>query len=751
MTTNHVPNSKRREESDAKIINAAIKDFGIYGYSHCSISQIAKDAGVSPGLITNRYASKEELFEHAFYHSFKEINIDNSKISEGKDFLIESIKSIVELYSKNTDIFSFMTMIYVGYDLPECFKIRAKEEFKSTEVYNLFCKAQNDGILQKGDIIKLVDVFLAHAYIQIGICKRYGVEIPSNDYFLSAILSENIDEDEFYNRQLMNVLLKEFQSTWLIKVNDLTLKIYKYDEDKAVPNSVQIAQNIKTYNEARLWYIENYVAEQSREKMLEETKIENVISKVKYGNSFFVEYIRTFGEEQNYNQLCFDKVINRKGDTEYISMGFRNIDTTKKAELDELTGLLTRRSFFDKAEEILKNNPDKHYDIVMSDIIDFKKINETYGVKTADMILKWQGEYLGAFMSETLLVGRYGGDQMVMFGEHDQIEEKISPKSKAVFAKAEKENGLPSTIVKLGIYLNVRKDKSVVSSCDRAHTALNSIKYHYSKDIAYYNDEIRNQMEKQRRIEESMNESLENNDFKVYYQPKHDAKTGKLVGAEALIRWVHPKYGFMSPADFIPLFEQNGFIVKSDQYVWDRTCENLKKWKNRQVNTVPISVNASRLTMLREDLIDIMKQSIKDNDLLPNQLHVEITETLMTENTEALVEVLNKIREFGCEVELDDFGSGYSSLNVLSTFPIDILKLDMSFLQQFGDEKRTVVLESCIDMAQKLGFTTVSEGVELERQKDVLGKLGVDMIQGYYYSKPLPEDEFERYLLEHQA
>jgi len=557
-----------------------------------------------------------------------------------------------------------------------------------------------------------------------------------------------MDKDHI-EKSLFHIFLKEFQAVWLIKLEDLSIEIYTSDYNKIIPDSVKKASIIKNYEEARHWYIDNYVVEHSRNRLLIQTDMEYILTMLGQGESFYVDYGRINGEVVNYNQLYYDKISEADNDTpEYVIMGFRSIDITKKAELDELTGLLTRKVFFARAEELLMENPDVQYDLEISDIVDFKKINETYGVSEADKILKWIANYLLKHMDDNFLIGRYGSDQFVVMAPHKLVQNVLEEAAFSEFINTMNDANIPKCDVKFGIYENVPHDKSIISSCDKALIALNSIKGRYGKFKARYNETIGNNIDKQRRIEGTMRKALEENQFKVYYQPKHDAKTGKIVGAEALIRWIHPEYGFMSPADFIPLFEQNGFIEQIDSFVWRKTCENLRIWKNKGIQTVPVSVNASRLSLIKDNLVEDMVESTKLYELPASDLHIEVTETLMTENTDYLVDILNKLREVGFSIELDDFGSGYSSLNVLSTFPIDILKLDMSFLQQFGDIKRSVVLESCIGMAQRLGFKTVSEGVELEEQKEFLDELGVDTIQGYYYSKPLPEDEFEKYLLE---
>jgi len=554
---------------------------------------------------------------------------------------------------------------------------------------------------------------------------------------------------EYIKNELITVLCKDFQSVWLIKTKDLSLEIFFTENNKAAPGAVSKALDIKSYDDAREWYINTCVAESSRRKLTEQTPIEHVLAEVANGKPFCIEYTREVNGKTNFNQLYYDKIDNPdSGKIEYVVMGFRNIDVSKKAEIDDLTGLYIRPVFFRKAEEILSENPDAQYDLIISDIVDFKKINETYGIKVADSILRWEAKYLLSRKYENVLFGRYGGDQIAIFGTHEGILKVISDESKELFYNAEKNNDLPDINIKFGVIQNVDHEKSIISTCDKAHMALNSIKHHYVKDIAFYDSQLMNHVDKQRRIESSMYKSLQDGDFKVYYQPKHEAATGELIGAEALIRWEHPKYGFMSPADFIPLFEQNGFIIESDRYVWDRTCENIRRWQDKGIKMVPISVNGSKLTLLQDNLVKVLRESVVKNNLNPSQLHIEITETIMEDISSEMVDKINMIRDYGIKVELDDFGSGYSSLNALSELPIDILKLDMSFLFNFGDERRLMVLESCIDLAKKLGFTSVSEGVETKEQKELLKELGIDIIQGYYYSKPLPEEAFEEYLKE---
>jgi len=554
-------------------------------------------------------------------------------------------------------------------------------------------------------------------------------------------------KEELINK-ITDCLCSEYQSVWLINTEDMTMRIFEADYETSVPDAITTVDAMNSYPKARDWYVENVVVERDREKVYALSDINTILKNLSENKAYFVEYNRNCAGSMNYNQLCYYKLDTKEGESACILLGFRDIDIRKKAEIDDLTGLYTRQVFFQKAEKMVSENPDVQFDIIMSDIVDFKKVNETYGAHVADKILRWTGKFLSPFMNDDLLIGRYGGDQIVMFGSHEVIKETGNG-TMSHFLTLEKENGLPNVVVKFGVYENINHSVPMVANCDNAHIAVNSIKYQYDQIVAKYDNNLKGKMNTQRKIEDSMHQSLQNGDFKVFYQPKHDAITGKIIGAEALVRWIHPEYGFMSPGDFIPLFEKNGFVVEIDAFVWGKSCENIRKWKDEGIRTVPISVNASKLTFAMPDLITKMQTHVMRNILSPCDLHIEITETLMTENIEELVKKLNTMRLLGYQVELDDFGSGFSSMNALSTLPLDVVKLDMSFMKEFGDEKKSKVLGACINLAKVLGYKTVSEGVETKDQCDVLGFLGVDYIQGYHYSKPLPEEEFKEYLRKH--
>ena len=428
-----------------------------------------------------------------------------------------------------------------------------------------------------------------------------------------------------------------------------------------------------------------------------------------------------------------------------------NAENGSMSELDALTGLYTRQAFFRHAEKIISENPDFKFIITISELEGIKLLNEKDGKQAGDSKLKAVANFLRNSGDPCLLAGRFGGDQFVaLFRQDDDFEKGISMDDVSDVLVTSPSEGVEEVRMRFAIYENVEHDVPVSVICDRALLALQTIRGKYGKRMAKYEEKLLIEHERKERIEECMREALENNQFRVYYQPKHDANTGELTGAEALIRWEHPEYGFMSPGEFIPIFEDNGFITEVDNFVWKKTCENLHKWIEKGLNVVPVSINASKLDFMRPDFFEKLNKASTEMDVPSGLLHIEVTESLFSDQIEELVGILSKCQENGYKIELDDFGSGYSSLNTLSILPLDVVKMDMSLVKAITDFKSMRVFSACINLARSLGLKTVSEGVETKEQMWAIRELGGDVIQGYYYSKPLSEEDFEKYLSTHR-
>ena len=294
-------------------------------------------------------------------------------------------------------------------------------------------------------------------------------------------------------------------------------------------------------------------------------------------------------------------------------------------------------------------------------------------------------------------------------------------------------------VMKWGIYNVEDRSVSIEQICDRALLAARSIKGQYGKYFAIYDDTLRNQLLREQAITDSMESALSQNQFLVYLQPKYRIKDEALVGAEALVRWNHPVWGFLSPAEFIPLFEKNGFITRLDRFVWEKACAVLHDWDERGYYPISVSVNVSRADIYNEDLADTLVKIIEKYDLAPSRLHLEITESAYTENPKQIIDTVTILRELGFVIEMDDFGSGYSSLNMLNDMPIDILKLDMKFIRsEMAKPKSQGILQFIINLARWMNLSVVAEGVETKAQLLRLTEIGCDYVQGYYFAKPMP-------------
>ncbi|WP_079699508.1 EAL domain-containing protein [Provencibacterium massiliense] len=416
-------------------------------------------------------------------------------------------------------------------------------------------------------------------------------------------------------------------------------------------------------------------------------------------------------------------------------------------QYDRLTGLYSKEFFYQRVKETLQQSPEREFDIVCSDIENFKLVNDIFGVPAGDRLLCGVADLYTKFVSGKGICGRFGADHFACLLErHWEYNDKLFVEANALI------NALPNAknvVVKWGIYNIVDRTVPVEQMCDRALLAARSIKGQYGKYFATYDDELRGKLLREQAITEGMEAALAQEQFVVYLQPKYSIKDGGLAGAEALVRWNHPQWGFQHPGEFIPLFERNGFITRLDQYVWEKVCAMLREWEEKGYEPLPVSVNVSRADVYQADLPDILIHLIQKYKLPPSRLHLEITESAYTENPGQIIATVNRLRELGFVIEMDDFGSGYSSLNMLNKMPLDILKLDMNFIQsETAKPADQGILRFIMDLARWMNLSVVAEGVETKTQLERLREIGGDYVQGYYFARPMPKAEFEVLLLE---
>lgn len=410
---------------------------------------------------------------------------------------------------------------------------------------------------------------------------------------------------------------------------------------------------------------------------------------------------------------------------------------------DRTTGLLSKEYFCQQAEKILRSNPDKTYDIICSDVENFKLINDAFGMQGGNKVLKTMG---GICQKSTDSLGgicsRFHADQFVSMIEH--TEGYSDELYEALTAETREKCGFSNIVIKWGIYQTGDRKISVEQMYDWALQGARSIKGQYGRYYAFYDDKLRSEMLRDQAILDCMEEALEQGQFQVKLQPKYKAAGGLFTDAEALVRWCHPEWGMQSPAVFIPLFERNGFITKLDQYVWEKVCQMMQQWDKEGLEPVNISINVSRADVYNVNLVDTLLDLVKRYNIAPKRLHLEITESVYTESPEDIIQNVTRLREKGFVVEMDDFGSGYSSLNMLNRMPMDILKLDMQFIRtemEMPESRRT--LRYIIGLAHWLNLSVVAEGVETKEQLEHLRNLGCDYIQGYYLAKPMDPADFE--------
>lgn len=418
-------------------------------------------------------------------------------------------------------------------------------------------------------------------------------------------------------------------------------------------------------------------------------------------------------------------------------------------KIDSLTGLLNRNglsAWVDEHEEIFTDIEDEKYMVVYFDVQRFKVVNEMYGLAEGDRLLKYIGEVVAGAAGEDGVGCHLDSDRFV-------IVVKRPPDKRDLFVDTLLDEildfDLPFEVsCNAGIYVTTKNFHSADTLVDRAIIAQSLVKGSYTKRFNYYTEELRKNLLTEQEIIGMMRAGLRDEQFVIYYQPQYDHATGKLVGAEALVRWQHPEKGLISPGLFIPVFEKNGFITQLDLYVFEKVCQFLRFCLDEEMVIVPISTNLTRHDFFYPNFIDTLEGIRKKYDIPPEFIRLEITESVALGNSQFINEAMERLHSYGYVVEMDDFGSGYSSLNILKDIDFDIIKLDMRFLENGQDEANRggTILSSVVRMVNWLGVPVIAEGVETVSQANFLKSIGCNYIQGFLYSKPLPEDEYKQHI-----
>ena len=371
-------------------------------------------------------------------------------------------------------------------------------------------------------------------------------------------------------------------------------------------------------------------------------------------------------------------------------------------------------------------------------------INDNYGYRAGDYILISIASILGNIGQKESVVARITGDKFVALYSYTDLNELTELAKNIVYQSKHirRDNDEYYKLALLiGIY-PVQPGDSAITAVDCANIARKNIVDYHLCNYMYYDESMHNTLANQKDIEDSMEDALRNHQFMVYYQPKFDIITKQLIGAEALIRWKRPT-GMVSPAHFIPLFEENGFIVPLDYYVLESVCAFLRARIDAGQKVVPISVNFSRLHLSTDVLPVVIKATLERYNIPPHMIEIEITESALAATEDYQLSILNELRALGCVLAMDDFGSGMSSLNALRSLPFDVLKIDRDFLQsESNSERERIVLSNVVRMAFALDMRVICEGVETVEQEAFLRQIGCNYVQGFLYARPLPEEQF---------
>ena len=461
---------------------------------------------------------------------------------------------------------------------------------------------------------------------------------------------------------------------------------------------------------------------------------------------------KTIDNEIHYFDIEYRKLFDQK--KEYIGFFLNLVDNTEKhlaleqerylATHDTLTGLYNKSHFAVKSAEILKSHPDEEWLLLSSNIKDFKLINDLFGMEKGNEVLKMEAGLLKERCRDGIVYGRIGGDKFAVCMPKARFQEEYFTDAIQTMGQVFN-NDLYHLHIYIGVYeiTDINEDISIM--CDKANFAIKTLNENYARSIAYYNDTILNNTILEKQLVGDFDQALKEKQFCMYLQPQMTSE-GKMLGAEALVRWQHPKRGLIFPGDFIEVFEKTGLIYRLDRFIWELAVQKLARWQQEGHSDLYISVNISTKDFYYMNVYETITALVEKYRIIPSTLKLEITETAIMTGTAGELDMIEQFRKYGFQVEIDDFGSGYSSLNTLKDMDVDVIKIDMGFLRTTKPDrlkKSMSILNTIIALTKTLGLTVITEGVETKEQVAELTQMGCKVYQGYYFSKPIPIKQFE--------
>ena len=560
----------------------------------------------------------------------------------------------------------------------------------------------------------------------------------NNDRFYSTNGKRQIlvADDEMINRELLGEILKRdyevlfaadgSETMAMIRQHQDTLSLVLLDILMPIMSGLEVLRAVK--DDSTLSRIPIIVTTAERETEVESLKLGAI------------DFIPKPYPAVNVILARIQRVIELSEDKDII----------QSTERDELTGLYNKEFFYRYAEQFDQFHKDLEMDAILVDVNHFHMINERYGRAYGDEVLRRIGAHLREMVKDAGgIVCRLDADTFMVYCPHREDYSEIMERASVSLAGDDSAGN--RVRLRMGVYSHADKSIDIERRFDRAKMAADTIKGSATNTIGTYDNQLHQKQLYAEQLIEDFSAAIAEKQFQVYYQPKFDIRpdTPVLTSAEALVRWIHPKLGTISPGLFIPLFEDNGLIQQLDTYVWRETARQIRRWQDTLGYAIPVSVNVSRIDLYDPNLPATLQQVLDENGLQGKDLLLEITESAYTQDSDQIIHTVDELRSKGFQIEMDDFGTGYSSLNMISSLPIDALKLDMQFIRSaFSSGGNTHMLEVIIGIAGYLGVPVIAEGVETEEQLRALKILGCDIVQGYFFSRPVPAPEFEPFILQ---
>lgn len=573
--------------------------------------------------------------------------------------------------------------------------------------------------------------------------RKSGTISHKTEDLLPAIQKEYMD--------IISALSNDITGLYTIDRTKKEVTAYRLSaSDHRIRSGVPLEMGFET---AMARFIRKNVHPDDREKMQESIKLDYIEEELSRNPSFGVHFRSLIKGETHFHFMkCMRNVADSDYDKIIISFSPEDeaiqmqqlVESFREIENDELTRVYTKQAFLYHAKSLIDAWPDDSFSIAVSDVQNFKIYNNIYGEKQGNELLKRIAQYLLENRGSGLCA-RYGEDQFVLLVRNLQRErmEKFINEMQT-FVNSHFPEGI---VINYGIYENVDRSLNVARMCDRAFLALKSIKRNYEQSYAFFDGPVSQQQYKAQMYESRFKHALTHHEFEVWYQPKYNPYTEKIIGAEALVRWRTESGKCVSPGEFLPVFEKDGLIRQLDEYVFRSVCEHQKKWKMTGQQMIPTSVNLSRSSMHQLDIVQRYKAIAEERGITPALIPIELTESAAID-TLKIKPLAEAFYEEGFSLHMDDFGSGESSLTGLNVLHFDVVKLDKSLIDYIGDPQGNLVLMYTIALGRELGLHIVAEGVESREQVEYLKDYGCEAVQGYYYSKPLPEREFEELVRE---